>query len=410
MKILWFSNKFLQLQDNGITGTWLNALSEKLANTDQIQLGNITAGNVRNLERSDFGRIKQWVVPGSAKINKNGLPNNKIINFYLTAINDFKPDLIHVWGSESYSGLITARKLTTLPTLLEIQGSKASIARVYNGYLSIYEQILSIGIREILRKSTIFQQKKKFTKWTEFEDEIMSNHINISAPSKWMEAQVTAINPKAILFKNEIILRDLFYTCKKWQFSGKPTIFMSAAYSAPFKGFHIAIRAILILKKKYPDIQLRIAGFHKIKGIRRDGYINLVRKEIKRSNLDTNVIWLGALDGSQIVNELTNCSVVLLPSYIESYGLAHAEAMAVGSPCVCSFNGGSAYLAEDEKTSLFFPPGDYIMCSYQIERLLKDEVLAQSISGLARNKILLRNDPEKIVNQQIQIYRKILNI
>jgi glycosyltransferase involved in cell wall biosynthesis len=410
LKILWLSSNILEEPEKGRTGTWLYSMSNALIDKGIVELGNISTGSTKSIRRSDYGQIKQWVIPFSAKLNKDGLPNNKIVNSYLTAINDFKPDLIHVWGTESYAGLITAKKVNNLPVLLEMQGLIRAIAKIFHGDLSIKEQIQCIGIKEILRKSNIFQQKRRYEKWATFENEIILNHKYITTSSRWMEAQVRAINPKANIFHNEIMLRNTFYTSKKWQFTGDSKIFTLAAYSSPFKGFHIAIRAIANLKRKYPKIQLRIAGLHQINGIRRNGYINWIRKEIKNSNLESNIIWLGALNGRQIVEELIRSSVVVLPSYIESYGVAHVEAMAIGTPCVCSFNGGAAYLGEDEKTSLFFPPGDDVMCAFQIERILSNKELAESISKMARDRTLIRNDSEQIVNRQIQIYKEILNI
>jgi len=408
LKILWFSNTLVKKQDIGGTGTWLDAMSKGLVDTGKVQLANITTGKVKGLVRSDYGQIQQWIVPFSSMFDKNGLPEDRIVNYYLTAINDFEPDLIHIWGTESYAGLITARKMTNFPTLLEIQGLIGSIAKVYHGCLTFKEQFLCIGINEILTQSTIFQTKKRYSKWAVFEDEIISNHKNITVLSKFMEANVKAINPEANLFNNEIILREIFYKGNKWHFTGDPVIFASSAYPAPFKGLHIIIRAIEILIKKYPKIQLRIAGKNTMTGIKKDGYINWLIKEIKRANLASNIIWLGALNGEQLVEELSKCSLTVLPSYIESYGLAHAEAMAVGTPCVCSYNGGYSHLGEDEKTTLFFTPGDHIMCAFHIERLLNNRKLSESLSKMAMIKAFSRHDKEKIIGHQIEIYKEII--
>jgi glycosyltransferase involved in cell wall biosynthesis len=410
MKILWLSNKILQDQETGGSGTWLDAMSNALMNKGTVELGNITSGNTNKLIRSDFGQIKQWILPVSAKLHRtNGLPGTKIVNLYLKAIKDFDPDLIHVWGTESFAGLITANRINNVPVLLEIQGTKGAIARVFHGGLSLYEQIQCIGIKEMIKGTMIFQNKRKYRRWGVFENEIILGHKYITASSRWMEANVRMINPNANVFFNEILLRNCFNTNKKWHFTGTPVLFTIAAYFSPFKGFHVAIRAIAHLKIKYPNIQLRIAGLHQTKGIRKDGYINWVKKEIKSLNLESNIIWLGALNGEQIAEELINSSAVVLPSYIESYGVVHIEAMAVGTPCVCSFNGGAAYLGEDDKTTLFFPPGDDIMCAFQIDRLLSGKELAESVSNKALETTLIRNNTESIVNRQIEIYNNILN-
>ena len=83
--------------------------------------------------------------------------------------------------------------------------------------------------------------------------------------------------------------------------------------------------------------------------------------------------------------------------------------MAIGSPTVVSFTGGTSYLAKDNDTALFFPPGDEAMCAYQIERLLLDRSLSENLSFKSRKIALERNNPNLVINNQINIYRRIIN-
>ena len=126
--------------------------------------------------------------------------------------------------------------------------------------------------------------------------------------------------------------------------------------------------------------------------------------------MKSNIIWLGGQTGKDIAGELSRCSVAVFPSFIESYGITHVESMAVGTPCVCAYNGGYSYLGEDEKTTLFFPPGDHIMCAFLIQRLLSDKRLSESLSNRARSDTLKRNDKLKILSNQLDIYKKVLNL
>jgi glycosyltransferase involved in cell wall biosynthesis len=408
IKVLWLSNALFEKTDRGVTGTWLHAMSEGLIASGRIELGNITSGKVTGLVRSDHGEIKQWVVPLVRSTNRDGLPEGKIVNYYLAAIKEFDPDLIHIWGIESYPALITSRNSTKAPKLLEIQGIAGACAKFVDGGLSVGEMIKCIGLKEIILRSSVFQIRGSLKRWGRFEEEMIANHKFITAPSKWMQANVKVINPEAFLFQNEIPLRKEFFLSKRWKFSGLPVIFCSASSPSPYKGFHVIIRSLKLLKQNFPHIQLRIAGAHQLNGIRKNGYINWLNKLIKANGLESNVTWLGSLHSDQVIQELLNSSVMALPSYIESYGVAHAEAMALGIPCVCAFNGGSSYLAEDEKTALFFQPGDHVICANQISRLLLNEELAKSISSMAREKAMVRNNTNTIINNQIQIYEEVL--
>jgi len=58
------------------------------------------------------------------------------------------------------------------------------------GGLSFPEKIACIGIKELLRRSTIFHQERQFRAWVEFESEMIANHSHISVQTDWSEAQV----------------------------------------------------------------------------------------------------------------------------------------------------------------------------------------------------------------------------
>ncbi len=408
MRILWLSNKILSEKDSGATGTWLDALSHELMKCDELELGNITLGNIKKMTRQDCGSICQWLVPSGPRLDRHGLPPRNIIHALIKSIDEFSPDMIHIWGTERYWGLLSARKHIGVPALLEMQGLKGAIAQVFNGGLSFREQLSCIGPKELMRQSSIFQSRQKFESWAPFEEEMISGHRFISIHSDWMMAKVKAVNNNARLFRSVRALRDPFYEGKKWAFHGTPSVFCSAAYPSPFKGLHVAIRSLATLKKNIPDIQLRIAGAHQQPGFRREGYIAWINREIVRLGIESNVTWLGPLSAIQLVEELGRCSAFIMPTFVESYSVTLAEAMLLGVPTVVSFTGGTSFLARDEESALFFSPGDEEMCAYQVERLIKDQGLAERLSCQARDIAQVRHDRNQILQRQIITYRQVL--
>lgn len=410
IKILWLCNKALSENDSGTSGTWLDAMSQMLVDSEQVVLGNISMGDVKKTTRQDYGPVSQWLVPYTTKfkhmLNRHGLPDADIVESILNAVAEFAPDLVHIWGTENYWGILSANKMIRRVSLLEMQGLKLAIAKVYGGGLSFSEQMACVGLKEVIRQSSIFNVQKQFERWGEKEKAIIAGHKFITTQSYWMESQIKAINRNAKIFHTELILRNAFYKSEPWQYSRGPVIFCSAAYTSPFKGLHVAIRAIEILKRRFPHIELHIAGAHQRTGIRRDGYITWVCKEIKRAGLEPNVAWLGTLSADQLVTHLTKCSAIVLPSYVESYCVALAEAMMLGVPAVVSYTGGTSWLAADEVSALFFPPGDAEMCAFQLERTLEDKALATRLSAAARETAKRRHDPNTVIMNQLGIYRQ----
>jgi glycosyltransferase involved in cell wall biosynthesis len=408
MRVLWLSPALLTDRDEG-GGTWLRAIAPHLLSSGRVTLGNVTTAPVSQTRRQDYGEINQWLVPGVHNAIRNNLPSKIVIGDIVEAAKEFQPDIMHVWGTEYFWGLLTARKLLPYPSLLEIQGLKGPYSRVFAGGLSLREILACIGIKEILRRSTILQGKKRFAEWARFENEIIAKHSNITTQSLWVEAWVRFLNPSCNLFHTELVLRDAFYECEPWKPTGNFIIFTSAANSAPFKGLHDAIRATAILRDRIPSIKLRIAGGHQRKGLRQPGYIRWVNRIIKRYDLTKNMEWLGPLSAKEIARELAGCAAALVPSHCETYCVAFAEAMQLGVPVVTSFNGGTAWLAKDEESALFYPAGDEVMCAHQLWRILTNPKLAERLSKKGREIAAGRNDPHKIVLNQLNIYRRVLD-
>jgi glycosyltransferase involved in cell wall biosynthesis len=406
MKILWFSNKILFGSADSSSGSWLDAMSEALLQLGDLKLGNITFGKVSSVEKKRSGTIEQWVVPSNYHCNDlNSLPYLPDI---LRVVDEFSPDLFHVWGTESFWGLLTARKFIKVPSVLDMQGLHSAIAKVYHGGLNISEQMACIGLKEILKGSMIFQEARKYQKWGVVEEEIINRHQFIIVQSNWMESQVKRINGSIQLFFNARILRKPFYKSKAWIPKNKKVVFCSVAYPSPFKGLHVAFRAIALLKKKYPNIEIRIAGLLQKNGIRQDGYIRWLNQQIDKLDIRSNVVWLGGLNANQVIQELLDSEAMILPSFIENCSNTLQEAMMIGLPVVSSYVGGLPSLAKDEESILFFSPGDEIMCAFQLERLLMDHALTRRISKTAREIAFNRNNQEVTVNKQYEIYRKVI--
>jgi glycosyltransferase involved in cell wall biosynthesis len=409
MKILWLSNKVLTDYDQGSTGTWLDAMARGLSQSGKITLGNIATGSASKVIRQDCGPIQQWIVPSTIKLRRNGLPAEETVADIVKSAEDFSPDLIHVWGTESFWGLLTARKLVRGQALLEMQGVKGAIAKVYHGGLSLCEQMSCIGLKEVVRQSTIGLGRKRFEIWGEIEREIISQHNYIAVQTKWVEAQVKTVNYGCSVFKTALLLREPFYNALPWKFLNNHVVFCSVAYPSPFKGLHIAINATAILRNRFPDIKLRIAGAHQKNRLRQDGYIAWLNRRISKLGLGKNVEWLGALDATETVAEMKMASAMVIPSYIENCSNAMQEAMKVGTPVIASFAGGLPSLARDEESALFFPVGDEIMCAHQLSRVLTECELAERLSKKAKGIAATRNDSERIVSRQLEIYQQVIS-
>jgi glycosyltransferase involved in cell wall biosynthesis len=409
VKILWFSNVIFTDSKSNSTGTWIHSMASEVVKTGKIDLYHISQANVKKTTRQDFQIVNQWLIPD--KPLKKGLPSTKIISDIVEIVEYIKPDLIHIWGTENFWGLLTARGYIRGNVILEIQGLKFIWEKYFYSGLSFKDIFKCFGIKELLKPSvSLIGLHYSFKKWGKFEKEMLHKHNIISTQSEWVRANIKdIISPTTKVLNTAILLRPEFFNAKKWDIQNciPFQIFTSTSINFSYKGLHVLIDAIGVLKNQFPQIMLKIAGTIP-NGIRQGGYFKWIKRKIRLLGIDNNVNWLGALDATEIVKELHKANVVVIPSYIESYCLALDEALRIGVPTVISFAGAMPELASHGKTALFFPPGDAIMCASYIRLLFLNKEYAIAISKKAINEKEQIN-MEGITNLQLKLYYDILS-
>ncbi len=411
--ILWLCNRPVEEVPDKRDGTWFTAMAKTLIDSSYIKLSIIAQDKVKNCVRYDWENISQWIIPHES-MNKSGLPSAQTVNFIRNISEKVNPDLIHIWGTENFWGLLTARKYISVSALLEIQGLKYVYAPVYFGGIPLSNLIRNIGPLEIaLFKNSLLLGKYRFEKWGQFEKEMISKHKYIGTQSSFVRAHIKYLNRDAVIYNSGIMLREEFYKAQTWlnareKQQNEPVLFTSSAIGFPYKGLHVVIDAIGILKKKYPCFVLNIAGNIIKKGIRQSCYARFLINKIAKLGISSNIKFLGPLDADNIITNYYKASAVVVPSFIETYSLALAEAMYIGVPVVASYAGAMPELAKDGESALFFPVGDAFSCAMQIDRILSDNKLAEELSINARKIGLQRNNKEAVLKRQIEIYNDIL--
>lgn len=405
MKVLWFCNVKLSEDKITETGSWLEAMADVLVKSGEVELYNITTGIIKQIEREDCSGVKQWIIPYT-RLNDKGLPSVKIIKGIQNIVDKIKPDIIHIWGTENYWGLLTARGLIKGNVLLEIQGLTSQIKKYTYSGLSFKDLMYCIGIKELLRPSvSLISMRNQYEKWSVHEMEIIKKHSNISTQSDWVRSYIIRANPDATIYRTIMPIRKEFLKyANKWSMTNcdKFSVYTSASSTLPFKGLSVLIDAIGLLKQSFPYIKLNIAGQFRKKGIRQEGYTKFIINKIKKLGLIDNVIWLGALNADKIVSKLIKSHVAVVPSFIESYSLALKESITVGVPVVASYAGAMPELGKGNKMVAYCPPGDSYMFALSIEKIFLDNYL--DIEPLKKNTETILKSMD-VSDVQIEIYR-----
>jgi N-acetyl-alpha-D-glucosaminyl L-malate synthase BshA len=98
--------------------------------------------------------------------------------------------------------------------------------------------------------------------------------------------------------------------------------------------------------------------------------------------LEPHLEFLGKQD--HVERLIPQAHVLLLPSQMESFGLAALEAMACGVPPVATHVGGLPELVTHGVDGFLEPPGDVASQAAAVVALLTDEALYERVSAAAR--------------------------
>jgi N-acetyl-alpha-D-glucosaminyl L-malate synthase BshA len=125
-----------------------------------------------------------------------------------------------------------------------------------------------------------------------------------------------------------------------------------------------------------------------------------------QKGIHDDVLFLGKQD--QIYDKLTIADIMLLPSELESFGLAALEAMACEVVPIATRAGGLPEVVDSGKTGYLAEVGDVeTMSRYAIE-LLQDEKRLTEMRKAARAAAMERFCSTKIVKQYEDFYRRVL--
>lgn len=131
-----------------------------------------------------------------------------------------------------------------------------------------------------------------------------------------------------------------------------------------------------------------------------------VEAHVHQLGLGAEVTFLGKQRG--FVEVLQGARVFLLPSAMESFGLAALEAMSCGVPVVASKVGGVPEVVTDGETGLLAPVGDVPAMAQAVRRLLEDDALHAKLAAAARARAGDHFRRAPMVSRYEAFYRRVL--
>lgn len=413
MKLLWLCNRMpgavKEYLDGkaGAGGLWVDHVLAGLRQQEGLTIQLLAPGG------NQTGQLDEGC---SFSYFETGLPyeyRKELENWFVSRLEAFRPDVIHIWGTEYAHTLamVNAAEAVGLldHTVISIQG----LCSVYAGHYAegVPENVQRrYTFRDLLRRDNIRQQQKKFALRGELEVQALKKARHVIGRTDWDNACTKQLNPEVSYhFCNET-LRTPFYE-GRWTYENcrKHRIFASSCeYSV--KGFHYLLQAFAEVVKDYPDAVLAVTGRSFLPGntkesLRMNSYEKYLADLTKQYGLENRLEFLGRLTGEQMKAEYLKANVFALPSTIENSPNSLGEAMILGVPCVAAHVGGVANLMTHGAEGFVYQPSAAYMLAHYMKEIFAMEDKAASMGAAAAAHAGKTHDPEKNLQDLLNIYR-----
>jgi glycosyltransferase involved in cell wall biosynthesis len=413
MRILWITNTIFPAPSHAmgfkspVFGGWMYGLAEQVASQSKIELAVASCYSGKEVRINVIEGITYFTIP----LKNHILYPKELEPYWKSICEKFKPDIIHIHGTEYPRALACMKIYPHCKYVVSIQGMIGPISRYVTGGISIVEQWKNITFRDVMRWDTIFLTKARLMKMGELEKEYYQNADIIIGRTSWDYAHSKALSTNCnYQFCNES-LRNEFYLANKWKsdLCTKHSIFLSQA-GVPLKGLHKVLEAVQLLRDEFSDITIRIGGNNIISSnsfkdtIRMSGYGKYIRSQLRKYNLYNKVKFLGPLEAKEIIREYQSANVFICPSSIENSPNSVGEAQMIGTPVVASYVGGTPDMVIHNESGLLYRFEEVEMLANYIRDVFIKNELASYLSENSIIEATKRHDRLINLNRLNEIY------
>lgn len=413
MKILWFSVTQSLYGQNTTThngGGWISSLERIVRNISDVQLA------VAFIDRSSEGKFKvvtdnvvyyPMTIVRSKKerlIDKFNIDSidKDILNSCRKVVEDYNPDVIHVFGSEWCFGLIS--EYTNIPVVIHLQGSWPPYrnAQYPPGY-SRKEEIIDRWYNPKAFLQFILDERRSFQR-ARREEKILSITNYFMGRTRWDKALTKFYSPKSEYFYcSEALRSDIVDSNIKWNLQKRSKyVLVTVGGGHVLKGLDVILKTAQLLKTRGDiDFEWRLLG---------PTPANIRKFEKKASILcrDVCVKPLGRKSAKEVQQNLIDASLYVHAAYIDNSPNSICEAQYLGLPVISTYVGGIPSLFRDDYPPDYLVPTNdpYYMASKIVE-VLKNEALSLSMSKSNLEIATYRHSEECILNDLLRCYKEI---
>ena len=415
MKVILLTNQLIHTQDTFITGGWIQSLIRVLQQSSTIELAvvGLTEGKscIEKENNTIYYKVCNRKSPNPfIRIYQRfrcKIQDKRVIKDYIHNIQEFNPDIIQIFGTESFVCKVIPYVGTT-KVVVHLQG-------LLNPYLNAWFPpgiskntfyFYSFNLFHFLKGSGEMQQHKMFQAMGKRELEYFQSIRFVMGRTHWDKLIAHSLSKKIQYFHVEEVLRPAFYTELQWNKKERKTITLISILSpSSYKGFDLILKTVVLLKSRGAKFQWLVCG--PSQGL---SVIKAMERILKKKFDDYNVSFLGKKTEKELMSLLLDADIFIHPSYIENSPNSLCEAQILGVPVAAADVGGVSSLIKNNETGILFPANDpYSLCEI-ITSLLSDTQKMQHLSLKAREEAKKRHDRDSILKNIEAVYQEIIQV
>lgn len=417
MKVLWIAPNGGNYKKDLLksTGGWIGALQTELVkrypelelgitfaspDSNPFKEGNVTYFPVQTTNNNNLSKAIDQL------IHSEKYQLERLAHGMKRVMEDYKPDVVHVWGIEVPSAAIIP--LIDRPFVVHIQGllslykyiylppsfSKDDLRRASNYWNPLNWLKSAVG-------KTAMGSYKSFFRGAERELLYGKYVKNWIGRTDWDYTASQMISPGSRYYHCEELMRGDFKGARwKFHYSGE-TLRIHSSISGPwYKGIDVILKTADVLKRQGVKAEWNVYGVSENSNV-----VRYFSKHIGVNPCDVGIQFRGHVDGKAIRDGLLSSDVYVHPSYIENSSNAIAEAQMLGLPTIAQYVGGNPTMLKNDSGALVAPNEPYIMAA-RIMDMRKKEV-AEGYSDRALTVASERHNTDRTCSDIMNIYKTV---
>ena len=397
----------------GTSGGWVQTMYEEIKGQN-IALDflcyskSIKPGEVRKAKSENEETVYCLNMPN---VSFGIKPSNILRTQVEQVIAESKPDIIQIWGTETVVQNVVATCARQIPKVVFLQGLIGIHSRYYGGKLDDIGLSIKRKPKELI---TYIAKKRQFAKQVAYEQKELHEAENVILDNDFSVAYCKSVSASIRPYKYRLNPNQIFEnyewsieTCKRHRIF---TVFGGG----PDKGLHQLIRAVAIIKKQYPDVEMVVPGIFNIDDRGKlkpesslTAFERLMSSLIKELDIFDNVTFCGRMTPEGMAQQIAKAHCFVSPSIMEVHAGSVREAMTVGIPAISTFCGSVVEFIQEGITGWMYRYEEHEVLAYKILKLFEDDEMAVRVGKAAREEMLALKRANESVSLK-SIYNEIL--